>query len=61
MINATYPTLANQFPRPARALKAKAAAGAKPDMNHWTLDRLIKVAAELKILPPAVETLPNDN
>jgi hypothetical protein len=45
--------------RRARAMKTKAAAGGDNDLTRWTLDRLIKVAAEMKLVPPAVETLPN--
>jgi len=45
--------------RKSRALKTKAASGGGSDLTRWTLDRIIKVAAELKLVPPAVETLPN--
>ncbi len=45
--------------RKSRALKASAAAGVGTDLTRWTLDRMIKVAAELKVVPPAAETLPN--
>jgi hypothetical protein len=44
--------------RKKRALKANAAIGASVDRTHWDLGRLIKVAVELKMVPPAVETLP---
>jgi hypothetical protein len=44
--------------RKKRALKTKAASGAPADLTRWDLGRLINAALELKIVPPAVETLP---
>jgi hypothetical protein len=44
--------------RKKRALKTKAASGASTDLTRWDLSRLIRAARELKIVPPAVEALP---
>jgi len=43
--------------RKKRVLKTKAASGASADLTRWELSRLIRAARELKIVPPAAETL----
>lgn len=45
--------------RRKRVLKTKAASGASGDPTRWDLDRLIKAALELNLVPPLVQTFPD--
>ncbi len=44
--------------RRSKAVKAKAAGGGNPDLNSWTLGKMIAVAKELKLFGPAIDMLP---
>lgn len=44
---------------PAQAQGAKGAPAKQPDLSHWDLSELIKVAVELKIVEPSAEMLAN--
>lgn len=44
--------------RRSKAVKAKAASGGNPDLNSWTLGKMIAVAKELNLFGPAIDMLP---
>ena len=45
--------------RRSKALKAKAAAGGKPELDSWTLGKMIAVGKELELFGPSIDMLPS--